>query len=106
MVKVNVSYSKNLLSGMFVNIQFPFKNTGKANQDFQEGVMVPKSALVEQGQLNGIYTISSSNTAILRWVKTGKNFGDQVEILSGLNANEPYIISAEGRLYNGVKVKK
>ncbi|MBC7555913.1 MAG: efflux RND transporter periplasmic adaptor subunit [Chryseobacterium sp.] len=106
MVKVNVSDSKNLLSGMFVNIQFPFKNTGKANQDFQEGVMVPKSALVEQGQLTGIYTISSSNTAILRWVKTGKNFGDQVEILSGLNANEPYIVSAQGRLYNGAKVKQ
>lgn len=106
MVKINVSNSKNLLSGMFVNVQFPFKNSGKINQDFQENVVIPKSALVEQGQLTGVYTISSSNTAILRWVKTGRNFGDQVEILSGLDANEPYIVSAKGRLYNGAKVKQ
>ncbi|SEF56658.1 RND family efflux transporter, MFP subunit [Halpernia humi] len=106
LVKINVANSKNLLSGMFVNVQFPFKNSGKTNQDFQESVMIPKSALVEQGQLTGIYTISSSNTAILRWVKTGKTFGDQVEILSGLNADEPYIVSAQGRLYNGAKITK
>ena len=34
----------------------------------------------------------------------GKTFGDQVEILSGLNANDQYIISAEGKLFNGAKV--
>ncbi|WHF52874.1 efflux RND transporter periplasmic adaptor subunit [Chryseobacterium gotjawalense] len=106
LVKVNVSNSANLLSGMFVNVQFPFKNNGKTNQDSQEGVMIPKSALVENGQLTGVYTVSANNTAILRWVKTGKDLGDQVEILSGLNAKEPYIISAQGKLFNGVKVKK
>ncbi|MDQ0477832.1 efflux RND transporter periplasmic adaptor subunit [Chryseobacterium sp. MDT2-18] len=106
LVKVNVSDSANLLSGMFVNVQFPFKNNGKTNLDFQEGVMIPKSALVENGQLTGVYTVSSNNTAILRWVKTGKHFGDQVEILSGLNAKEPYIVSAEGKLFNGAKVTK
>jgi RND family efflux transporter MFP subunit len=106
LVKINVSGSQNLLPGMFVNIQFPFKNTGKVNQDFQEGVMIPKSALVENGQLTGVYTISSSNTAVLRWIKIGKTFGDQVEVLSGLNAKEPYIVSAEGKLYNGAKISK
>ena len=106
MVKVNVSESQNMLPGMFVNVQFPFKNAGKVNQDFQKGVVIPKSALVENGQLTGVYTISSNNTAILRWVETGKIFGDQIEIVSGLNAKEPYIISAEGRLYNGAKVKQ
>ena len=89
---------------MFVNVQFPFKNSGNVNQDFQEGVMIPKSAIVENGQLTGVYTVSSQNTAVLRWVKVGKTFGDQVEILSGLNANDQYIISAEGKLFNGAKV--
>ena len=51
-----------------------------------------------------MYTVSSQNTAVLRWVKVGKTFGDQVEILSGLNANDQYIISAEGKLFNGAKV--
>ena len=70
--------------GMFVNVQFPFKNSGNVNQDFPGGVMIPKSAIVENGQLTGVYTVSSQNTAVLRWVKVGKTFGDQVEILSGL----------------------
>ena len=73
-------------------------------EDFQESVNVPKSALVENGQLTGIYTVSSNNTALLRWVKTGKVMGDQVEILSGLTAKEPYIVSANGKLFNGAKV--
>jgi len=37
-------------------------------------------------------------------VKTGKVMGDQVEILSGLTAKEPYIVSANGKLFNGAKV--
>ena len=56
MVRINVPASKDLLPGMFVNVQFPFKNSGNVNQDFQEGVMIPKSAIVENGQLTGVYT--------------------------------------------------
>ena len=104
MVKITVANAKSLLPGMYVNVQFPFKKSGSVNADFQQGVSVPKTALVEQGQLKGIYTVSSSNTAVLRWVKTGKIIGDEVEILSGLDAKEPYIISAKGKLYNGAKV--
>jgi multidrug efflux pump subunit AcrA (membrane-fusion protein) len=77
---------------MYVNVQFPFKESGSVNADFQQSVMVPKSAIVENGQLKGVYTVSSQNTAVLRWVKTGKIIGDEVEILSGLDAKEPYIL--------------
>jgi len=37
-------------------------------------------------------------------LRLGKTYGDQVEVLSGLNSEEEYIVSAEGKLYNGVKV--
>lgn len=104
LVKINVPQSRDYLPGMYVNVQFPFKRSGGVNQDFQQSVTVPKSALVENGQLTGVYTVSSANTAMLRWVKTGKDMGDQVEILSGLNAKEPYIVSANGKLFNGAKV--
>lgn len=104
MVKIAMANANSLLPGMYVNVQFPFRNSGKVNADFQQGVSVPKSAIVEHGQLKGIYTVSASNTAMLRWVKIGKTYGNDVEILSGLDANEPYIISAKGKLYNGAKV--
>lgn len=105
LVKVALNtMDKTILSGMFVNVQFPVANTATKTTTTDK-VMVPESALVKQGQLTGIYTIGSGNTAILRWIRTGKNFGSQVEVLSGLAANEQYIVSAEGKLFNGAKVQ-
>lgn len=103
LVKINLEKSDaSVLAGMFVNVQFPV-SSGKETPA-GERVLVPAAALVRQGQLTGIYTVGHGNTAILRWVRTGKTFGDQVEILSGLSSGEPYITSAEGKLYNGAKI--
>jgi len=103
LVKINLHKTdSSVLSGMFVNVQFPIENKTQAVQ--VDRVLVPESALVKQGQLIGIYTIGTGNIAILRWLRTGKNFGNQVEVLSGLSANENYIVSANGNLYNGAKV--
>ena len=103
LVKVDLDKTDaTVLSGMFVNIQFPIAN--KANTSKSEVLLVPESALVKQGQLTGIYTIGTGNVAILRWLRVGKSFGDQVEVLSGLSANEQYIVSADGKLYNGVTI--
>ena len=67
--------------------------------------MVPLSAIEHKDQLTGLYTIGTNNTALLRWVRLGKTYGDQVEVLSGLEKNEPFIVSAAGKLYNGIPVK-
>ena len=104
LVKINLAKSSSkILSGMFVNVQFPVENKNQATTNTTT-VLVPQSALVHQGQLTGIYTVGTGNVAILRWLRTGKNTGDQVEVLSGLSANEQYIVSAEGKLFNGAKV--
>ena len=103
LVKIDLDKTAaTVLSGMFVNIQFPIAN--KANTSKSEVLLVPESALVKQGQLTGIYTIGTGNVAILRWLRVGKSFGDQVEVLSGLSANEQYIVSADGKLYNGATI--
>lgn len=88
-----------LLSGMYATVQFPLE--GKS---VSESVFLPKEALVTNGQLSGVYTVSQSNTAILRWLRLGRTVGDQVEVLSGLSPEETYILSSEGRLYNGAKI--
>jgi RND family efflux transporter MFP subunit len=106
LVKINLENTdKSILSGMFVNVKFPIeKPKATAETKTSDKILVPTTALVTQGQLTGIYTVSSENTALLRWLRIGKNFGDQVEVLSGLSSDEQYIVSAEGKLYNGVKV--
>ncbi len=102
LVKVNLEKTPTtVLSGMFVNVQFP---VALQRQTTNTQVLVPISALVYQGQLTGIYTVNENKIATLRWLRVGKKFGNQVEVLSGLAANESYIISADGKLYNGAKV--
>ncbi len=105
LVKVNLNNTgRKVLSGMFVNVQFPAANKPQIKKSQMGKVVVPQSALVQQGQLTGIYTIGNKNIAILRWLRIGKTLGNQVEVLSGLSANEQYIVSAGGKLYNGAKI--
>ncbi|ANI89185.1 efflux transporter periplasmic adaptor subunit [Arachidicoccus ginsenosidimutans] len=93
---------QGILSGMYANVSFAGK-TKMSNTDSQ--IMIPLNALVHKDELSGIYTISSNNTALLRWIRTGKIYGDKVEVLSGLQADEKFIAQADGRLYNGAPVK-
>ncbi|MBC5837789.1 efflux RND transporter periplasmic adaptor subunit [Flavobacterium muglaense] len=103
LVKIDLDKTdSSILSGMFVNVQFPVEN--QANTTANDMLLIPLTALVKQGQLTGVYTIGTENVAILRWLRIGKTFGTQVEVLSGLSANEQYIVSAEGKLFNGAKV--
>lgn len=99
-VKVDISddAKNDVYSGMYVNVAIASegKETGEENI-----VMVPASAIVNKDQLAGLYTVSESQTALLRWVKLGRTYGDQVEILSGLSPDEKFILKAEGKLFNG-----
>lgn len=88
-----------IFSGMYAAVQFPIE---KKNQP--ESIYIPNNIIIEKGQLTGIYIVTKNNKALLRWVRLGRSFGNQVEVLSGLSLDEPYIISAETKLYNGAKV--
>jgi len=104
MVNIDLPITKNLLPGMFVNVRFPFANT-KTHASKSNSILIPKTALVQKGQLSGVYTISAENTAMLRWLRLGKETSDEVEVLSGLKAGENYVLHADGKLFNGAKVK-
>ncbi|EHQ26089.1 efflux RND transporter periplasmic adaptor subunit [Mucilaginibacter paludis] len=105
-IKIHIpDYQKQgLFAGMYANVAIPLKQAVKA-ADTDGLVMVPVSAIEYKNQLTGLYTISSNHTALLRWVRLGKTSANEVEVLSGLAANEPFIVSAEGKLYDGVAVK-
>ncbi len=100
LVKIKLEkLATTILSGMFATVQFPIER--KATSSI---VSIPEEAIVKNGQLSGIYTVSQSNTALLRWLRLGKKHGNQVEVLSGLSAEEMYILSADGKLFNGAKI--
>ncbi|MBD1386742.1 efflux RND transporter periplasmic adaptor subunit [Mucilaginibacter rigui] len=105
LIKIDIpdNEKKGLFAGMYANVSIPVATAIKATAGTQ--VMVPVAAIQYKDQLTGLYTIGSSHSALLRWVRLGRIQGNQVEVLSGLAANEQFIVSADGRLYNGAPVK-
>lgn len=71
-------------------------------------LMVPKQAVFRRGQLQGLYVVNSENIAHLRWIRTGMEDGDQVEITSGLTIGEAVVIEGGQLLTDGqpVEVRK
>ena len=93
---------KDVPTGMNAKVAFSIQSGEKTSE--KPAIWIPKSALVQQGQLQGVYTISDQQTALLRWLQLGEEKADKVEVVSGLESEATLIISAQGRLYNGVKI--
>ena len=89
--------SLKLYTGMFAKVYIQMGETNR--------IVIPKSVLVERGQLVGIYTLSQSHTALLRWIRVGKTYGNSIEVLSGLSSGEEYILSYKGKIWDGAKLK-
>ncbi|MGN6600835.1 MAG: efflux RND transporter periplasmic adaptor subunit [Ginsengibacter sp.] len=104
-IKISIPDKKGLYSGMYVDVSIPLTKAGATNNVQDGQVLVPTASIDNRDQLTGLYTISSNNTALLRWVRLGKTYGDKVEVLSGLGKDEQYIVSADEKLYNGAPVK-
>jgi len=101
LVKIDLEKTDaKILSGMFTTVQFPVER----KMDNEGMILIPTEAIVNSGQLSGVYTVSQSNKALLRWLRLGRTYGNQVEVLSGLSSDESYIISADGKLFNGAKI--
>ncbi|MEQ8908885.1 MAG: efflux RND transporter periplasmic adaptor subunit [Vicingaceae bacterium] len=100
-VKLQVESNKpGALPGMFIQAKIV---TDSATVE-GASVSIPKSALVKNGQLKGVYSPSKEGKAILRWLRLGHETADQVRVLSGLKPGEKIITFAEGKLYNGATI--
>ena len=84
-VVINDNKAKELgvKSGMYAKIVFD----GNTNNT----ITIDESLLVHRGQLKGVFTVSESNTTLLRWVRLGKKVGNKYEVLSGLNVGDKVI---------------
>lgn len=80
LVKVELPGAAGLRSGLFGRALFP--------RGEREGLLIPASAVVERGQLQGVYVLGPDNVASLRYVTLGKRRGQEVEVLSGLEEGD------------------
>jgi RND family efflux transporter MFP subunit len=85
--------ASQLKTGMFAEIGIQVAGS--------EALYIPTSALVQRGQLTGVYTISDNNRTVLRWIRTGRTSGESVEVLTGLTPGEQYIASMNQPLRQG-----
>jgi len=69
-----------------------------------ESIRVPSRAVVRRGQMELVF-VERDGRAVLRLVKTGKQVGEDVEILSGLTAGESVVVSGAAGLVDGQRVE-
>jgi RND family efflux transporter MFP subunit len=99
LVKIGLPAPKagRLRSGLFGRALF---RTGE-----RQALLVPQRAVVEQGQLSGVFAVETGNVARLRLVRVGKREGDRVEVLSGLTAGERIVVEGREMVADGVRIQ-
>lgn len=97
-VKVRMPEGLDLKSGMFARVFIPLGGTGM--------LLIPKTAVVDQGQLQGVFIVDATMKARFRLVRIGKTVGDQVEVVSGLKAGGRYIVQVPPKLKDGVTIEE
>lgn len=80
LVKVDLPPTPGLKAGMFGRMQ--------VDRGASETIVIPRSAVVERGQLTGVFAVGPDMIARLRWIKVGRALGEDLEVLSGLAAGE------------------
>lgn len=88
----------SLRSGLFVRVLVP---EGK-----KQALLVPRNAVVDKGQLNGLYVMDEKGIMTYRIVKLGQINGDRIEILSGLRPNERIVVGGLDKAIDGGIVKR
>ena len=87
-----------LRSGTFARLVLPADAEAPAR-----GVWVPRSALVERGDLTGVFVVKGAQ-AQLRWLALGEGAGDRVPVRAGLAAGEA-VIDVPDALRDGQRIE-
>ena len=87
-----------LKAGTYIKVNF---NLGKEVSALQ----IPKIALVE-GTKNPFVYIVNIDKAEVRKITIGREFGEKVEVLSGLEEGDEVVVSGQINLTEGSKIKK
>jgi len=91
-VKVSLS-GDGLRSGLYAKMRIA---SGK-----KEIILAPRSAIVEKGQLTGVYAVDGQDVVTYRLVRTGKEYDGHLEILSGLKPNDRIVVQGVEKAVDG-----
>ena len=97
LVKVELPSDPALRSGLFGRAQF-----ARAER---MALVIPHTAIVGRGQLQGIYVLDRNRIAGLRYITLGKSLAQQVEVSAGLEPGELLIADPGSRDLSGKKIE-
>jgi RND family efflux transporter MFP subunit len=92
LIKVEVP-GEGLRSGLYATLRIPL---GK-----KEALVIPETAIVEKGQLTGVYAVDEKGIISYRLIRTGKRYDHGVEILSGINPKDRIITEGADKAVDG-----
>ena len=92
LVKIQVP-GLDLRSGQYGTVKF--------ESGMRDLLLVPASAVVSRGQLTGVFLVDADNHVIFRLIRTGRPYGEMVEIVSGLSVGDSIIVENLDRAVDG-----
>jgi RND family efflux transporter MFP subunit len=97
LVKVNLPSNCSCQSGEYATALFPVEQSPRMS--------IPRAAVVEHGELEGVYVVNSQGSVEYRLIKVGKSWGKRIEVVSGLNPGDRVAVTQVERLRDGVHVE-
>jgi len=96
-VKIELPADTRLRSGLFGRAQF--------SRGQRPALLIPRSAVVERGQLQGVFVLDQDKVANLRYITVGKPSGSAIEVLAGLQDGERLVAKPGAVDLNGKRVE-
>lgn len=85
-----------LVSGLFLRVSRPDSR--------REAILIPELAVVQRGQLHGVYVVEEG-ILHYRLVKPGGKVGTRLEILAGLQAGDRLVVAGVTKARHGARVE-
>jgi len=96
-VKIDLPSIADIRSGLFGRARFA--------RGEREMIVVPTAAVMQRGQLQGVYVVGPDQVANIRFVTLGRQSPAGFEVLAGLESGERLVQSASGRDLAGRKIE-
>jgi multidrug efflux system membrane fusion protein len=90
---------KQLVSGMYANVKFALPAS-------DQHLMIPASALVVNPEGTQAMLLRPDQTVHVQKIEIGRDFGKEIEVLSGLKGDELIITNPTDALREGTRVKR
>lgn len=96
-VYINLDKTQGLRAGMYGQAFFPGLQ--------KKRILIPENWITKRGELRAVFIRGKKGFAQMRIIRTGKRFGEKIEVTSGLDGGERIATTSVDKLSDGVKLE-